>query len=323
MSASSIAQTLLDELLTYRRHVRPAPQYPDDLNAIRAVQLPRLEHFIHRQMPIELVLPAFPGKSPNPRKVLGTLPDMAERLSLTFLNTLCQRIKLHYPLGAHLRICSDGHVFADVIQVTDACISAYQTAISGLISDSGLVHLSTFNLGDQPPPGAAPEDFNALRQALIERHAEPLEHVRQRLLQNETGVALYRAMTRFLFEDSLHPTYRGSRTALQNTARVRALLVIQRSWAWGHLLAERFPQAIRLSIHPQAPSSLKLGIHLMPTRDEWLTPWHGIAVKFADDYVLMTRQQAEQLNAVPVLIAGRPSHYETPALGRSAIDAVP
>ena len=74
-------------------------------------------------------------------------------------------------------------------------------------------------------------------------------------MQDEQGLSLYRAITRFLYEDSQLPGYSGSNAALQKDAKQRACGVIQRSWAWGNLLAQHFPAAIRLSIHPQPVDS--------------------------------------------------------------------
>ncbi|MET5013336.1 L-tyrosine/L-tryptophan isonitrile synthase family protein, partial [Burkholderia pseudomallei] len=71
--------------------------------------------------------------------------------------------------------------------------------------------------------------------------------------------------------------------------------VIPRSWAWGAVLATRFPDAIRLSFHPQPAASLKIGVHMMPTRANWLTPWHGVAVDLGDQYALMKRSDVERL----------------------------
>jgi pyoverdine/dityrosine biosynthesis protein Dit1 len=85
--------------------------------------------------------------------------------------------------------------------------------------------------------------------------------------------------------------------------------VIQRSWAWGNLLAQHFPAAIRLSIHPQPADSLKIGIHMMPTKDDWLTPWHGVAANVNGQFVLMKRKDAQELEGELVAIRGTPSHY--------------
>ncbi len=76
---------------------------------------------------------------------------------------------------------------------------------------------------------------------LIDGYAEPLESIRETLLASEEGLLLYRAITRFLYEDGLTPDYQGSKTALQRDAKERACEVIQRSWAWSALLADQFP----------------------------------------------------------------------------------
>jgi len=56
-------------------------------------------------------------------------------------------------------------------------------------------------------------------------------------------------ITRFLGEDTAdHP---GTRSALQRECRQRAYGVIQRSRAWGDLIAEHHPHGVRLSTHPQ------------------------------------------------------------------------
>src|SRR5690242_379400 len=76
-----------------------------------APHLDRVRAFVAAGQPVHLILPAFPAKSPNPRNVLGTLPDMAERLALESLQRLCDRVRQVYAPGARLTICSDGRVF--------------------------------------------------------------------------------------------------------------------------------------------------------------------------------------------------------------------
>ena len=149
---------------------------------------------------------------------------------------------------------------------------------------------------------------DGMRAVLTERHAVPLEELRGRVRQGE-DVPLYRAITRFLFEDGNTPEYSGSRAALQRDARARAYVVIQRSKAWGDFLAQRFPGSVRLSIHPQPCSTAKLGIHLGESTGTWLTPWHGVAVDVGGRLVLMKRSEAEGLNCDLVERAGRPSHF--------------
>ena len=89
-----------------------------------------------------------------------------------------------------------------------------------------------------------------------------------------------------------------------------AYQVVQRSDAWGRLLADCFPTALRLSIHPQPPHSEKIGILLGDADDVWITPWHGVAVWWAGRWRLMKRSDAEELGARLVERDGGPSHFE-------------
>lgn len=68
-----------------------------------------IKNYIERGESIELIIPAFPFKSSNrSKKVLGPLPDEAERISLLHLNGLCETIKDVTSNDCHLTIISDG-----------------------------------------------------------------------------------------------------------------------------------------------------------------------------------------------------------------------
>jgi pyoverdine/dityrosine biosynthesis protein Dit1 len=308
-----VSPSVLGEILQMHRRY---PEYRSnfdirrEIEQIKATQLPRIQSFVNAERPIEFVLPAFPSKSPNPNKVLGRLPDLAEKLSLSFLNELCQRIQRFYEPGAKLTICSDGRVFGDLIRVNDRDISAYQKALQQIISELRANHLGIFNLENFKQFSDRTSSFDEMRRLLVDEYAEPIEAIKQKLIDDQEGTLLYRAITRFMFEDGLTPGYRGSKTELQKDSKTRALGVIQRSWAWGALLASRFPDAIRLSIHPQPAASLKIGIHMIPTRDNWLTPWHGVAVDNGSQFVLMKRRDAELLGGRIVMRDRQQSHYK-------------
>lgn len=164
-----IALKILRELLQYRRRFPGGDtSIAEEEQRVTQVQLPRIRAFIENEQRIEFVLPAFPTKSPNTNKVIGAVPDMAERLSLIFLNSLCQRIQLYYPPGAHIVICSDGHVFGDLIRVSDEAINHYQREIEGLLHEVGATHLSVFNLGDVKGLAEHTDDYDLLRRLLVE-----------------------------------------------------------------------------------------------------------------------------------------------------------
>ncbi|HEY6797792.1 MAG TPA: L-tyrosine/L-tryptophan isonitrile synthase family protein, partial [Kineosporiaceae bacterium] len=53
-----------------------------------------------------------------------------------------------HPPGVRVLVCSDGHVFADLIGVTDEDVDAYVDALRGMIRAEGLFRIGTFDLRD-------------------------------------------------------------------------------------------------------------------------------------------------------------------------------
>lgn len=265
----------------------------------------RVAQFIANGLPIHLVLPAFPVKSPNLRKVLGRLPDKAEEIGLRLLAEVCERVQEVYSPGARITICADGRVFGDLVGTPDEHVGAYQRAMAELVERIAPETLGLFTLDDI----AAELEPELLRRRLDEEFGESLSDLRDEVVQNEDTRAMYLGIVRFLVEDRMGPDYEGSRSALQRASRRRAYGVVARSRAWGRLVHERFPDAVRLSIHPQPCGSSKFGILLGNTADNWLTPWHSVAVDMGGRFVLMKRADAEKTGAELVLENGKPSHY--------------
>ena len=317
--ATAIAKEILTEVMRFRRTSgAQASCKPSRCPECARPHLSKVTAAVASGHPIDFVLPAFPGKSPNPAKVLGALPDMAERRSLEFLQHLCDRIKRYYPPGARVTLCSDGRVFSDVVGMREEDVTAYQNELSRMIAQSGLTAISMFNVDDL----YGGQNFEQMRIRLMAEHGEPLEALQVAIRRGgktaDTSAdlseddkelhRLYCGITRFLLEDALIPGQPRSRAALQKESRIRAYQVIQRSKAWGGLVELRFPNAVRLSIHPQSCGSRKLGIRLLEP-DNWLTPWHGVAIDVGGRFFLLKRSEAEKIGANLTYREGRPSHY--------------
>ncbi|WP_372371627.1 L-tyrosine/L-tryptophan isonitrile synthase family protein [Candidatus Uabimicrobium sp. HlEnr_7] len=280
--------------------------------------LPNIISAVKNNKPVTFVLPAFPGKSPNLKKVLGTLPDRAEELSLDFLGDLCKRIKKYYLPGIKIIICSDGRVFSDVVGMKESDVTAYQVELDRLINEMALSDISTFNLDDYYKE----LDFVQMRDELMGVYGKSLDSLRENVrngskpsgnLEEKEANRMYCGITRFLFEDAMHPGQTKSRASIQKEARAKTYEVIRRSNAWTELIAEYFPEAVRLSIHPQTCGSKKLGIRLIGN-ESWMTPWHGVAVETNEGFVLLKRSEAEDLGAELIYFSdGRPSHYKLKA----------
>lgn len=314
-TAQYIANKIMLKVMQFRRISDPKKSCTT--SECQACLMPHLHQVISAivmRQPIKFVLPAFPAKSPNPTKVLGTFPDMAERLSLEFLTHLCKQIKDIYSPGAEIILCSDGRVFNDVIGIHDQDVTNYQQKLSLMIQEISFNFISTFNLEDI----YINLSFNQMRHQLMAHYGESLETIKNAVHQGSKTLCnikdeeihrQYCGITRFLVEDALHPEQTLSRNNLQKNCRKRAYIVIQRSRAWSALIAEHFPFAVRLSIHPQTCGTSKLGIRLMEA-ENWMTPWHGVAVDIGGSFVLLKRAQAEKFGACLVYRDGRPSHYE-------------
>lgn len=267
-----------------------------------ALHLPRMAYFISTDRPIHLILPAFPAKSPNRLKTLGSMPDTAEEQALIYLAGICREMKALHPAGVRLTICSDGHVFSDLVGVTDADVTAYGDEITKMTERLGLADIiETFSLRDIYADLDLPE-----MRAHLNRHYElPLAELRKRAaLSSQTG-RMINGIHRFLFEDNIAARPDLSRTQIRNECRLLAYSVVQRSEGWSRLLGDCFPMALRLSIHPQEPHSDKIGVLLGEADDVWMTPWHSVAVRENGRYRMMKRADAEAAGA---RLAG--GHYE-------------
>lgn len=266
--------------------------------------LARVARYVVAGAPIHFALPAFPAKSPNPRKVLGARADMAEEIGLRHLQSMGDEIACAYAPGARITICSDGHVFADLVGVADADVMAYAADVRSIIETLGLRSLDAFSLADVFPDGS----FEDQRTRLVAGFAEPLDRVRARLHQTAHGRALYNGIHRFLFEDAVTRAT-GSRNRIRRETGERTYEVIQRSQAWGRAVSRFFPDAVRLSIHPQPAGAFKIGIRLGAAEDAWLTPWHAVALEAAGRFRLVHRADAEAMGATLIERVGRASHY--------------
>jgi len=313
--ASGTARAVLRLLLPLRREEQAHQHW---LGRCFGPQLAQIEHFVDSGEPLLFTLPSFPCKSPNPRKVLSHLPDYGELSALRSLQRLCEDVSAVYPPGARLLICSDGHVFADLIRVADDDVTAYTVALRAMIDTEGLDRIALYDLDDV----YGDMGYEQKRQQMTAQYAQSLEALRAEVKSDERSLALYRGITRFMVEDGLGPVFDGTKSALLRDSRKRAYGVIQRSRAWSDLVDDRIERSVRLSIHPQHCRTAKFGIRLLDISDSWMTPWHSVAVQAGDRVVLMKRHHAEQIGQL-VVIGGRPSHYvadqaHLDALGQTA-----
>jgi pyoverdine/dityrosine biosynthesis protein Dit1/AcrR family transcriptional regulator len=304
---TELSTGILRQLFRHRRlHSNAGSCIDDACEQCLALHLPRVRRFVAAGEPIHFLLPAFPAKSPSPKKVLGRLPDMAEELALGYLEQVCSEIRELYPPGARITICSDGRVFSDLVGVSDEDVTNYGQEIDALRVALGATSLDVFHMEDLFEIA----DHATMREQLRLHYADSLEKIEERIHTYEHHKMLFNGIQRFLFEDRVAIETEKSRTQVRNECKRRTYQVIQRSDAWGRLLGDCFPASLRLSIHPQSSHSEKIGILLGDADDAWLTPWHGVAIRQNGKFRLTQRQEAESLGAHLVMVKGRPSYYQ-------------
>lgn len=300
------ARAVLAVLLRGRRLLASEAEEDGAHERELAVHFPKLLPLLAARRPLELILPAFPAKSANRRKTLGDLPDLGERLGLARLQSLCDEIRALYAPGATVTICSDGRVFSDLVGVSDEAVTRYREELKALIVRLGARDLRVFDLDDVFD---AP-DYVSMREELLVGHAESIGALKRRVRESVPARELFNGIHRFIFEDTLEATAGGAtRSQVRERSKHVAYRVIQRSNAWSNLIARRFPEALRLSIHPQPRVSEKIGIALVRCANPWGTPWHTVVLADRDGYRLVKRAEAEQQNAALVYRDGRPSHF--------------
>lgn len=272
--------------------------------------LRKIRGAMERGETIQLILPAFPAKSANREKTIGPLPDYAEVLGLERLQETCSAIKALHAPGARVLICSDGRVFSDLVLVEDEHVTAYGRAIREIIREYGFTDLRILGLEDIYGDGS----YTELRERLVREFGRPTGSIREESLSCPAARAMFNGIHRFLFEDRLALESAKSRNRVREESKDVAYEVIQRSNAWSTLVEKTFPDAVRLSIHPQLAGSAKLGFRLVNSDNSWSTPWHNVALLSADGFRLVKRREATTAGATLALARGKYPFYREAGL---------
>ncbi|MFM9965606.1 MAG: L-tyrosine/L-tryptophan isonitrile synthase family protein [Planctomycetaceae bacterium] len=192
--------------------------------------------------------------------------------------------------------------FHTILRAKLALAQPHRARLIEMIRQLGLTSIEVFDL-DDIRPGA---DFAATRQWLTEQYAESRELLEERTRQFEPHRQLF-----------------------------NGIQVIRRSNAWSRLISNYFPDALRLSIHPQAAHSEKIGIHSrvreLALGDRLLycgyVGWRGVADIRAPDLPtgqsIWTYGRGSQFGLIPIG-GGRVFWFgtATPTLGQGACLAI-
>ncbi|KAJ5455014.1 Pyoverdine biosynthesis [Penicillium desertorum] len=274
---------ILDVIHRYRMPPPPTTVDRSDEGTLRFLSIIYTQ--VRSSSEIQMVLPAFPFKSPNRKgKTLGPLPDKGEELGMAYLNGLCAAISDIYDPGAKLTIASDGLVYNDLLGVLDAEVFAYGESLRQMVKNQGYKHISFIRIRDlvhweidTPLNAATFEKFAGdFRQRLIDNFT-PLDYdCRESIRTDEDVRTTYRGYIKFLAKDLEHTFVEGEVSKRTHKQKLEAIAkkMISRGKAFAEAIKKNYPDHVRLSIHPSCGSA-KISIQVLPLATFATTPWHS------------------------------------------------
>ncbi|KAH8164339.1 hypothetical protein CIB48_g3901 [Xylaria polymorpha] len=255
----------------------------------------QIQKALEREVPIELVIPAFPFKSSNrSKKVLGPLPDEAERLSLLHLNGLCLAIKDAADSDAFLTIVSDG------ITYNDEEVWRYGQELRKMAEQNDCRYIRFSRICDLVNAG---HESDKLDEVL---YLARVSEYRKLLEANTPNI---QGLQKVLMSERDDRANRSrSQTERENSSIAKAMIV--RGKAFAETVKFKYPDFVRLSIHPSNDTS-KVSITMLPQDNGTvMTPWHGACVRGADGRVSMSHAiLVPAMTHDIVFVDGRPSYF--------------
>ncbi|MCJ1317819.1 hypothetical protein MMC15_003146 [Xylographa vitiligo] len=284
---------------------------------------PFVEEYVKDQKPVEMVLPAFPFKSPNRKdKVLGNMPDLGEELALMHLNGLCESITRIYAPGAHVTITSDGLVYNDLMMIPDSEVWDYSTAVREIIIAKDLKYVKTLRIVDlldfHNTQNLTREEYlihaGCYRRELIAKFSPKNFDSRESVRDDKDTCLTYRGYIKFLTKDlkysPLGIEFSNEKRKYKDAIEKLAYDMIYRGKIFAAAVNAKCGNFVRLSIHPSVGQT-KLSVPLIPPPkgSPLMTPWHS-SVLVGIDGSFRTIHADEGREAHDVIMRdGKPYHF--------------
>lgn len=273
---------------------------PQDMQIITGQEtlIEQIAKFVEREESIPIAMIGFPFKSTNTeKKVIGHLPDGAERHALKHINSMLIKIRDVYPQGATFRIISDGCTFNDIVGIPDTTIEAYENALKVLASDLKDIQIVTSRDLKSSPISTMTD----LRQ-VIESYPPTLQDFDQMVansssMQYELDVIKSRLALEF---DHKH----GQETLelikekefISDPLLLVSKKIIVRSRQFGKFITSTFltKPYLKFSVHFQQDVGKKFGMKLSEISN--VTPWHGVLIQEGNSYRIVHKSDVPLTN---------------------------
>ncbi len=275
---------IVTNILQVFQRYRMAPMADDMYEIIgRKILYDKMSVYVALNLPIPFVMLGFPFKSTNTRdKVLGQLPDLAEKLTLENFSTFDKDIKEVYPPGVEITICSDGFVFNALVNVEDKTVEQYKE----ISMDMGkIAPMKWFDLRD-----FYTKSLPDAREKLMQQFGPTPEKLTNDILTNPDVNYLYRGMIIFMEEEKATQVW-PSRNQMQKAAKKLAREMMMMNQAYSALVEKEFSDYIRLSMHPSINNGAKYSINLINDRSKY-SAWHSAVLEDEQGFMTIHRKDA-------------------------------
>ena len=290
---------IMDIFQSYRMEPTPLDQY-DSIG--KALLRNRISAAVHTNNPIRFVMLGFPFKSSNKRdKVLGDIPDMAERVTLENFDNFFKDVSSVYSGGVQFNIISDGYVFNDLLKIEDTTVEKYVDMNINMSSTA----IKFYTLKDFYKGYV----LNDKRNRLINDFGITAEELQKQTLFNKNINYLYTGMFRFMEEElSINPF--PSKNSLTKAAKLLTREMMLRNEAYSNLVSSEFSDMIRLSMHKSINDGQKYSFKLIPGKDTIHSAWHcALLINNDSTYSTIHKREGVEKGYELVYINNEPSHF--------------
>nr|WP_238937428.1 L-tyrosine/L-tryptophan isonitrile synthase family protein [Pseudoalteromonas sp. S16_S37] len=273
----------------------------------RALLATQLAYFVEESLPIEMILPGFPCKSPNQKdKSFSVMPDYGEVIAIERLDEICAQIKQVYKPGCKLTILSDGTTFNDIVQVTDEQKEHYKNALRQLTITE---HIQWADLQSLVNTQDDAECSNTLREQLVAQLGlgkNAFNKFAKEVQSNQALSSTHDKLCSYLYHDiNLEPMAEADRDQYLQSICDKAYTMMFRGKALSYGIEKAFPNHIRLSVHQYDNAGPKFTFALTKHQQQSTSPWHTVPVrKLSGEYVQLPHAIALESLVVPVYYQG-------------------
>lgn len=292
--AKRICETLKNHSLSYDIDERSI-----DVNASTTTSIvvgyddleKQILEFVKNNLPIKIRMIGFPFKSTNiEQKVISNSPDMAERHSLEYLQSILKQLNDIYPKGVQLILICDGSAFSDLLGIPDETIVEYEQSLKRLASD-----LSYISIACHKDIVKKAKSLQEIRD-IIDSYPPNDEEFDKKIKEDKKISSELDIYNKRIAKELNHSKGKELKNSKDQSISEISKLILKRSLRFGSLIKEKYAneKMIHASVHYQKNAGKKIGIKLSET--SFITPWHGVFVVSKDGSSKIMHKEDINLN---------------------------